>query len=387
MRRSKKAGTNKRTGFLLFAVCLILTGCGKKESDIQGETTDIFGVYTISPSGALRDEDGKNYLRFYDRESDSIVYLCNRAGCRHIDHNCAAYFENMQEAFFYNDDLYVIISVPWEDSQIFRADRYGENRELLGTMPDPALQQEIIGNEFYFFGIIWEDVSDTSRRSAGLMLCILNLDTGDCENIPNVDTGYPNTSLEHFTVTDDFIYLSYTASSVDISDFFDFDTGELKDITWDEIVYTTLLYRMDRNTKETELVYTREKTGGTSTGGITVLEEKENSLILSRMGRIFEYDLQTGEETVLYESADEEIYVHKLRDHYLISSYWEHWSILLKDWQEVASFSWDDYEIDSYHGISGDAIYFSYFSGNTNLCWIAYNDLIDGNYDFHHIDF
>ncbi|MDE6420231.1 MAG: hypothetical protein K2K87_06865, partial [Lachnospiraceae bacterium] len=61
---------------ILLIISLFLAGCGTKEDAVQGETTDIFKSYTISPSGALKN-NGNGYLLFYDRESDSTVYLCN----------------------------------------------------------------------------------------------------------------------------------------------------------------------------------------------------------------------------------------------------------------------------------------------------------------------
>ncbi|MDE5818181.1 MAG: hypothetical protein K2I07_02530 [Lachnospiraceae bacterium] len=363
----------------IFSVlCLLLTGCGNKESAVQGETTDIFGSYTISPSGALKNS-GNGYLLFYDKESDSTVYLCNRAGCRHFDHTCGAYFEHITLPFFYDGNLYIVASTLTEDSQIFRADRYGENRELIQTISSPVLQIEIVGNELYFFGVIMEEVEgeNNSQHSVGQLLCRLNLDTGDYEEFPNIDTGYPNASPGHFAVTDNFIYISYTSSSINPNELFDADTGKLKDIAWDEIVYTNLVYRMDRDTEEAELIYTREKTGGNF--GVSVLEENEHSLTLFSPDRIWEYDLRTGEETILYEPIDEMGEVSKIGTYYLICDYSERKFVLLKDWQEAASFSGWDYEVDSYFGISGDSVY---FGRNGNLCAIKYEDLVNGNYDF-----
>ncbi|MBD5483905.1 MAG: hypothetical protein HDR15_15540 [Lachnospiraceae bacterium] len=364
----------------IFSVlCLLLTGCGNKESAAQGETTDIFGSYTISPSGALKN-NGNGYLLFYDKESDSTVYLCNRAGCRHIDHTCGAYFEGMILPFFFDSYLYIVASTLTEDCQIFRADRYGENRELLQTISRPVLQIEIVGNELYFFGVIMEDAEEesTSRQSVGQLLCRLNLDTGDYKEFSNIATGYPNANPGHFTVTNNFFYISYNSSSIDFSKLFDSDTGKLKDIAWDEIVYTDLVYRMNRDTEEMELIYTREKTGG-NTFSVSVLEENEYSLTLFSPDRIWEYDLRTGEETILYEPIEEMEEVSKIGTHYLICNYSEKNFILLKDWQEAASFSGLDYEVDSYFGMSGDSVY---FGRNGNLCAIKYEDLVNGNYDF-----
>ncbi|MBD5481959.1 MAG: hypothetical protein HDR15_05430 [Lachnospiraceae bacterium] len=368
---------------ILLIICLLLAGCGNKENAVQGETTDIFSSYTISPSGTLKN-NGNGYLLFYDRESDSTVYLCNRAGCRHIDHDCGAYFENMYEAFFYNNNLYIITIIPAGGCQIFRADRYGENRELLATTSMPTLQKEIIGNHFYFLGAIMEEIEgqNNSSHSVGQLLCRLNLDTGDYREFPNIDTGYPNVSLGNFTVTDNFIYTSYTSSSIDFSNLLDSETGELKDIAWDEIVYTDLVYRMDRDTEEMELIYTSEKTGG-STFGVSVLEENEHFLTLFSSDQICEYNLQTGEETILYEPTANMHEIDKIGTYYLFCDYSERKFVLLKDWQETASFSGLDYEIDSYFGMSGDTVY---FGRNGALCAIKYEDLINGIYDFKIID-
>lgn len=364
---------------VIFSVlCLLLAGCGNREDAAQGETTDIFGSYTISPSGALKN-DGNGYLLFYDKESDNTVYLCNRTGCRHIDHTCGAYFEHMTLPFFYDGNLYVVTSIPMGGAQIFRADRYGENRELIQTISYPVLQIETVENELYFFGVIMEKVEgeSNSQHSVGQLLCRLNLDTGDYEEFSNIDTGYLSASPGHYTVTDNFIYITYNSSSIDFNDLFDSDTGELKNIAWDEIVYTDLVYRMDRDTEETELLYTREKTGGNF--GVSVLEENEHSLILFSPDRIWEYDLRTGEETILYEPIDEMEEVSKIGTYYLICDYSERNFVLLKNWQEAAFFSGWDYEVDSYFGMSGDSVY---FGRNGNLCAIKYEDLINGNYDF-----
>ncbi|MDE6420684.1 MAG: hypothetical protein K2K87_09185 [Lachnospiraceae bacterium] len=290
----------------------------------------------------------------------------------------------MFEALFYNNNLYIITIIPAGGCQIFRADRYGENRELFATTSMPILQKEIIGNYLYFLGVIMEEVEgeSNSQHSVGQLLCRLNLDTGDYKEFPYIDTGYPNASPGHFTVTDNFIYISYNSSSIDFDDLFDSDTGELKDIAWDEIVYTDLVYRIDCDTEEAELLYTREKTGGNF--GISVLKENEHALTLFSPDRIWEYDLRTGEETILYEPLDEMKEVSKIGAYYLICDYSERNFVLLKDWQETASFSGLDYEIDSYFGMSGDTVY---FGRNGALCAIKYENLINGIYDFQIIDF
>lgn len=373
---------------LLLILCLVLAGCGKQDAQdtaAQGETTDIFSSYTISPSGVLRN-NGNYYLLFYDKESDSTVYLCNRAGCRHIDHDCGAYFENLSNAFFYQDSLYAITMLSPESCEIFRANRYGEDRELLATISMPVLQMEIVGNEFYFFAPIMEEIDDNASHSVGQLLCRLNLDTGDYREFPTIDTGYPNASPGHFTITEDFIYLDYAASNVNISDFFDYQTGELKDITWDDIVYTDLLYRVDRNTEDAELLYTRESKSGNGVSGLSVLEEREHSLILSCSDRIWEYDPQTGAETVLYASADETTQlteVYPLGEYNMVCDYKNNRFILLKDWQEVRSLSGAEQEVDTFFGKSGDTVYFGRWG---KLCAIAYDDLINGVYDFTLID-
>lgn len=384
MLRSVKMQIKTRCTALLLILCLLLAGCGKqdaKDTAAQGETTEIFSSYTISPSGVLR-SSSNYYLLFYDKESDSTVYLCNRAGCRHIDHDCGAYFENLYSAFFYHDSLYAvtILSLETESCEIFRANRYGENRELLAAISMPVLQMEIVGNEFYFFAPIMEKIDDNASHSVGQLLCRLNLDTGDYREFPAIDTGYPNASPGHFTITENFIYLNYTASSVDFSDFFDYQTGELKDITWDEIVYTDLLYRVDRNTEDAELIYMRESMGGVS--GLSVLEEREHSLILSCSDRIWEYDPQTGAETVLYAPADEtsqltEIY--PLGEYNMVCDYKNSRFILLKDWQETGFLSMTEHEVDTFFGKCGDTVYFGRWG---QLCAIAYDDLINGVYDF-----
>lgn len=386
MLRSKKSKTGNRAKAILLVICLFLTGCGKqdaKDAAAQGETTDIFSSYTISPSGVLRN-NGRNYLLFYDKKSDSSVYLCNRAGCRHIDNRCGAYYDNLYEAFFYNDQLYIITLNPTGNSQIFRANRYGEDRELLAETSLPVLQQKIVGNEYYFFGPVMEEGDNGSSHSVGQLLCRLNLDTGDYKEFPAIDTGYPNASPGHFAATEDAIYLNYTASSVDVNDFFDFETGELKDITWDEIVQTDLLYRMDRNTGETKLLCTRETTGDLF--GISVLEEREDALILYSPDRIWEYDPQTGAETILYAPAGgnaQITQISRLGEYYLVCDYANRRFVLLKDWQEAGSFSGSDQEIDTYFGISGDTVY---FGRNGALCMIQYDDFVNGAYDFMVVD-
>ncbi|MGN1158899.1 MAG: hypothetical protein ACI4SE_01765 [Lachnospiraceae bacterium] len=366
------------TGIFLFVLIVSLAGCGKKET-VQGETTEIFGTYTMSDAGALK-SNGNGYLKFYDRESDSVVYLCNKVGCQHLDSDCNAYVEGLNEAFFYNDSLYIIQTADIENFYLIKANRYGEERQVLGefrTYPLPS-SMVIFEDDLYFIGIGWDYETDTDI----MQMCRLNLSDGSYEEIPNLETGYPLAELTSFLVTEDYNYLVYTAGNMDVSDFLDIESGTLTEVPWDEFKYTVLLYRVDRETLETEVLYQKELSGSENFS-LRPLEVDGSRFILQVSNEIMEYDAATGQETLLYEISGSG-QIKKAGEYYIV---WDYTSpvnfILLKDWKEEGTFMDESGAVNTYFGTIGDTVY---FGGDGVLYSMSYTDLKTGNYAFHYID-
>lgn len=388
MARNKMAGRenkrNRQGKRLALVVLLLITGycagCGNgKDAAAKGETTEIFGSWTISPAGILR-VDERNYLRFYSQESDSTVYLCNQAGCSHQDKNCSAYVENLRTAFYYNDYLYLIQSDNTH-TRIQRANRYGENRQLLGeTEAFPlSFSMRLYEGKLYFIGDMWDFEQD--KNSQGLYA--FDLKDGTMEVFSNADTGYPISNVADFLLTDQYIYTHYTACDIDVNDYFDFNTGELQGIQWDSIIYTPLLYRTDRQTGETDLLI--EEAGAE----LTLLEAEGEKLVVRLGDSILRYEGKEPVETLYTYSGGAEYWqVKSFGTGYLISDLPSTSQFLiLKDFTETGSFADPEGKATIYYGAAGDMLYFNGSIGNQGVLYsMEREDFEAGNYEFHLIN-
>ena len=365
----------------LAAVLLILTaglcsGCGKEASE-TGETTELFGSYTMSPAGVLRVENSR-YLRFYSREADSIVYLCNQAGCSHRDETCSAYVENLQTAFFYHDDLYYIQSFGSDGIRVIRANRYGEDRQQVGEA-DVSLwtyKVSIDGDTLYFIGDTWGP-----DEGAGVQgLYAFRLSDGTFTAFPKEDTGYLISNVSGYLVSDRYVYTKYTTSDIDLNDYFDEDTGAYQGIDLTSVVYTQLLYRTDRQTGETELLI---KEDGEE---LTILEAEDESYIVRLQDRILRYEGTEPAETLYTYAGGTKYWVIKpLGEKYLIVERLPECRQfrILENFAETGIFADPAGEVNDYFGAVGDTLY---FGGNATLYYMEMEDFDAGNYEFHYID-
>lgn len=368
---------------VLFLSAFLGSGCGnEREETKNGETTELFsGAYTMSPAGVLRVDD-HGYLQFYSRESGSTIYLCNQAGCSHQDKNCSAYVEGIQTAFYFNDDLYFVQFLGGSQTQIMRANRYGENRQILGEMdvfPIP-FSLRIYEGILYFIGDKWEFGEGESTHTEGLYT--FRLSDGTFTALTSVDTGYRISNVSDFLVTDQYIYTQYSASDVDINDYFDVSTGELQKIDWDSIVYTYLLYRTDRQTGETELLMKEE--GGDEVG-VTILEANGESFIVRLYNNILRYEGEELAEVLYTYSGDKEYWqVKPLGDGYLVSEGMAPCQFhILENFTEMGMFGDAEENVNCFYGSAGDTLY---FGGNYTLYYMEWEDFKRGDYDFHLID-
>lgn len=366
----------KMAGVLLLLAMGLFSGCGNGKEAAEGETTEIFGSWTISPAGILR-VDEYNYLQFYSRESDSKVYLCNQAGCSHRDKSCSAYVENLLTAFYYDDDLYLIQSDNTH-TRIQRANRYGENRQLLGEAEIFPLvfSMQIYEGKLYFIGDKWDFEQDKSSQG----LYAFDLKSGEIENFPNVDTGYLISNVSNFLLTERYLYTQYTACDIDVNDYLDFNTGELQGIEWDSIVYTPLLYRTDRQTGETELLL--EEAGAE----LTLLEAEGESFVLRLGDSILRYEGKELADTLYTYSGDAAYWqVKPFSTGYLVSDLPRTSQFrILEDFKETESFADPDGKVTSYYGAAGDALYFNGSIGNRGVLYsMEQKDFETGNYEFH----
>ena len=408
--KRRKRMAEKRRKYIAVGLLLLLTaglslGCGKgKETARSGETTELFeGVYTMSPAGVLR-VNGRGYLQFFDRESDQTVYLCNQAGCNHRDADCSAYAENLQNAFYANDELYLIQFYGADRSQVMKANRYGENRQILGEMDVSPLTytMRIYEDMLYFIGTKWQYEADNSTHTEGLYT--FQLKDGTLEALPSVDTGYLISNVSDFYVTDRYIYTQYTASDTDLNDYFDSATGEFKEIEWDSIVYAYLLYRTDRQTRETELLIKEE--GGDEVM-LTILEAEGESFTIRLRDSILRYEGKELAEVLYTYSGDAMSWeVKPLTDGYLIWELYfedtgektveqltngyvvyegrmEYRFRILENFTETGSFTDPEGNVNYYYGAVGDTLY---FGGDATLYYMELEDFKEGNYEFHFID-
>lgn len=367
-------------GMLLFLAMWLCTGCGNgKEKAEKGETTEIFGSWTISQAGILR-VDEHSYLQFYSRESDNTVYLCNQAGCSHRDKNCSAYVENLRTAFYYNNDLYLIQSDNI-NTRIQRANRYGENRQQLGeTDAFPlSFSMRIYEGKLYFIGDMWDFEQDKSSQR----LYAFDLEDGTIEVFQNADTGYLISNVSDFLLTDRYLYMQYTACDIDVNDYFDFSTGELQGIEWDSIVYTPLLYRTDRQTGETELMI--EEAGAE----LTLLEAEGERFVIRLGNSIMRYEGKEPVETLYTYSGDAAYWqVKSFGAGYLVSDLPQTSQFrILEDFTETGSFADSEGKATVYYGAAGDTLYFNGSIGNQGVLYsMELEDFKAGNYKFYLID-
>lgn len=375
-----------RGKYLAAAALLLLTaglcsGCGNGKTAGNGETTELFGGYTMSPAGVLRVSD-QGYLRFYSREADSTVYLCNQAGCSHQDKTCGAYVENLQTAFYYNDNLYYIQSYAGGHTQIMRANRYGEDRRLMGEADVFILPFTLCieKNVLYFIGSSWAPGEDESTEG----LYAFELDSGTFTAFPYAETGYLISNVSDFLVTDRYLYTQYTASDIDINDYFDADTGKFQGIDLTSVVYTQLLYRMDRQTGETELLI--EEAGAE----LMLLEAEGESLVIRLGNSILRYEGKEPSETLYTYSGEAEHWqIEPLGDRYLICERLPEGRQfrILENFAEAGSFADPEGIVNYYYGAVGDTLYFSGNIDNRGLLYyMELENLEAGNYQFHYID-
>lgn len=364
-------------GMLLLLTAGLGLGCGKgKETSRSGETTELFGgPYTMSPAGVLRVND-RGYLQFFDKESDQTVYLCNQAGCNHRDADCSAYAEYLQNAFYANDELYLIQFFGADQIQVMKANRYGEDRQILGELDVFPLPFAMCVYEdvLYFIG---SDIRANTER-----LYTLQLKDGTLEALPNADTGYRISNVSDFYVTDRYIYTQYIASDTDLNDYFDSATGEFKEIEWDSIVYAYLLYRTDRQTGETELLIKEE--GGDEVM-LTILEAEGESFTIRLRDSILRYEGKELAETLYTYSGDAAYWeVKPFTEGYLIcESGTEYRFRILENFTETGSFTDPEESVNYYYGAAGDTLY---FGGDATLYYMELEDFKAGNYEFHFID-
>ena len=369
----------------------LLTGCGKETQTMEeslGETTEVFNIYMMSPSGVLRG-DGQGYLHFYDRESGQTAYLCSQTGCLHQDANCGAYINGLYCAFYYDDNLYYIrFTVDENDRaiyQLLRANRYGEERQQLAEfspLPFPPDIKQYEG-KLYFFGSDWDYEED--KAEGGLFT--VDLESGEFMQIDHVEgynIDYPLMSFSgQYYLTDRYLYRIYTSSNMDLNEFYDQETGAFLPINWDELVTTWLLYRTDRETGESELLI-EEVEDSDEFVMMDIIEADGEEMIVRLYNRIIRYE--NGEEAeVLYEYTGEDILwtITRLGDEYLVcENKPENRFHILRDWEEADSFS----ALEEWCGCYGKAGNTIYFNTNSGLYAMDYEAFLNGSYELEHID-
>lgn len=376
-KRSKTTKAGMAAVLLCVLHILILVGCGS-EPEEQGETTEVFGIYTISPSGVLH-ADGSGYLHFYDPESEKAAYLCSHAGCLHQDSQCSAYMEGLLGAFFAQDKLYFMKSDS-EGTELIRANRYGEERKTVGTL-DGFLMKEYTKQEegkLYFISIAYDE-----KEKKNIYCCYeFDPEQDALTQLALPDTGMLISSLTDVGVTESCYYYTFAGSNVNINDYYNSETGNFDELDWDNLTYIYQLIRVERDTNEAEILLTQED-GALTSFAVQILQVQEDELLLFWDRQIVSVGLDGTTREVLYErEGDWEI--DAMEDYYIVSYSTSGYSTyyILKDWQEVGSFTGPEY--CSYLGTSGGAVY---FYGMAGLYYMDYEEMEAGNYELEKIEF
>lgn len=363
----------KWIGLFLCLGMLLLSGCGNQVEECE-ETTELFSSYAVSQSGVLKG-DGYGYLHFWDKESEQIVYLCNKAGCRHQDSSCSAYIDNLMTAFFADGHLYFFQVEAEEQIKITKADRYGENRKVVGYIQGLPLVKEmkIVEGKLYVNCILYDKETETNRYQCYTM----NLSDGKIVELPMPKIEDEIGGMANFAVTDSYYYYTYALSDINLNDYLNMDTGELSEVPWEEIEYTYRLYQINRESGE-ERILIEECANAEQSFALQILEVTQEYVLLYWDQQVLQYDVLTGERQVRYDlgEQDNSYSIKKAGDYYVLlelnglGNYY-----VLQDWQEIGDFSAN---IGTCLGLCGENVY---FEGDGKLYYIEYENFKAGNYE------
>lgn len=376
-KRSKTTKAGMAAVLLCVLHILILIGCGS-EPEEQGETTEVFGIYTISPSGVLR-ADGSGYLHFYDPESEKAAYLCSHAGCLHQDSQCSAYMEGLAGAFFAQDKLYFLKNGS-DGTQLVRANRYGEDRTTIGTLEGILMKEytKQAEGKLYFVCIVY----DEEERINTYRCYEFDPEQDKVTQLELPDSGMRISSLADMDVTEAYYYYVIAGSDVKLSDYFDQESANFNEIDWDEITYTYQLIRVERDTGKAEPLI-KQEVQAAEMFAAQILQAEGDELLLFWGNQIVSTDSAGEIKAVLYERG-ESWSVDAMGDYYIVSDYSSGDNVfyLLKDWQEVGSFTGPDGI--TYLGASGGTVY---FMGANKLYYMDYEEVEAGNYELKETEF
>ena len=364
-------------GAALLLLLVLSAGCGGREQPLK-ETTELFDIYSISPSGALK-FDGYGYLHFCSAETDQWTYLCNKPGCLHSDSSCGAFWgaDGVNRAFFYNGNLYV-----FHQDTLYQANAYGEERRALGkteALPYLISAIRLDGGRVYYIGECWNDTSNTAE----MRLCRMDLADGTYEELPQPDNGYEFRTLSWYHISGNDSYQFYVSTEVNLHDFFDPESQELTE-GWKDVIPICQLYRTDLVTGESELLLERESPRNAGSA-LEPVAFHDGLLTLILDGTAVDYDPATGKTTPLADMS-------------AIAP--DGWSkiILLGDKQIVCAATSDPIVLDHWQvtgspeelretepiGMCGDKIFFFYDTvHNTRLAYLLQEDWDQGRYVFH----
>ncbi len=360
-------------GSVLLLFLLVFTGCGAGEQELK-ETTEFFGSYNISPSGALK-FDGYGYLHFFSAETCQWMYLCNKPGCLHNDSSCGAFWgaDGLSRAFFYDGDLYVI-----HQGILSRANAYGEERRDIGETGDGFYRSlQLDSGILYYISEIWDAASDSTE----VQFRRIDLSNGKCEELPQPDSGHTVQTFQRYYLSGDDCCALYICSDIDLNDFFDKESGTLMD-GWQNVPIISQLYRTNLTTGESELILEREKP---LTLEPLALKGRVMTLVLD--GTAAEFNLDTREITPLADmtaiipGGDDWSSFVIIGDRQILSTSVNTTNelIFLDNWQVTARLDRQEGWLTPI-GKCGDKVFFNCNDGVAYLLW---EDLVQGRYDFH----
>lgn len=130
-------------------LCTVFAGCASGTGSTAGYTYDgyVSPLRTGTMSQGIRDwvnnfectETGSyfmcskaaTWLLYVDHGSDTVIKLCGRPNCDHIDSECNAFFKRATNICLYDGFLYTFSNIPFYESQLIRMNPDGTEKTVV----------------------------------------------------------------------------------------------------------------------------------------------------------------------------------------------------------------------------------------------------------------
>ena len=369
-----KLRTKCKLILLMVLVVCIFTACNKKDTTI-GETSKIFDGFIISDSVVL--QKPTSYIHIYDFETGKNQYLCNIPNCSHSTVDCTARTDLMYP-FYFDNNLYLFGSEDGENYTLYQCNRYGENRrawiENLEGYPRPDVM--VIFEETLYYGAsCW----DKEKEEDYGVIYSVNLNNKEVQRyyIEN-----HKEALSKVLVNNQSIFYTTGSTNLNLNEYIDFETGNISDIPWDELVTYTNYYQIDKSTGETKLLKCVESTSNNVVSGLISVDE--DNLFYYLKDGIYEYCLDSGISNQIFAYTGEQIIDSiKMIDHMFLLELYDENNFLDKTFALIDNgrvvLEVENDNLSSYLGQIGERLF---FHGINGLYMISYDDFINKRDNF-----